>query len=73
MRQNRLRKGLVADLRQVVFRQTCHFHDGIAVDAVFQHGTGNFEFAFLFAFIAAFFNTALFTELQAFSPALLDV
>lgn len=49
--------GLVADLRQVVFSQTGHFHDGIAVNAVLQHGAGNFEFAF----IATFFNTALFT------------
>ena len=46
---------------QIFFGQTDHFHDGIAVDAVFQHGTGNFAFAF----IAAFFNTALFTQLQA--------
>jgi hypothetical protein len=37
----------VADLRQVVFRQAGHFHDGIAVDAVRQHGAGNFEFACL--------------------------
>jgi hypothetical protein len=33
----------VADLRQVVFTQTRHFHDGIMVDAVLQHGTGNFQ------------------------------
>ncbi|EAX6862112.1 hypothetical protein AII01_23860 [Salmonella enterica] len=26
--------GLVADLRQVVFGQTGHFHDGIAVNAI---------------------------------------
>lgn len=58
----------MADLRQVVFSQTGHFYDGIAVDTVLQHGTGNFEFAF----ITAFFNTTLFTELQAFCPALLD-
>ena len=34
---------LVADLRQVVFRQAGHFHNGIAVNAVMQHGTGNFQ------------------------------
>ncbi|QXD01375.1 hypothetical protein MKleb_5874 (plasmid) [Klebsiella sp. PL-2018] len=37
----------MADLHQVVFRQTGHFNDGIAVNAVLQHGTGNFEFACL--------------------------
>ena len=58
----------MADLRQVVFRQTGHFHDGTTVYAVLQHGTGNFKGSFTLAF----FNTALFTELQAFSPALLD-
>jgi hypothetical protein len=36
-------RGLVADLRQVVFSQTGHFHDGIAVNAVLQHGAGNFQ------------------------------
>jgi hypothetical protein len=35
--------GLVADLRQVVFSQTGHFHDGIAVNAVLQHGAVNFQ------------------------------
>ncbi|STU33263.1 Uncharacterised protein [Klebsiella pneumoniae] len=58
----------MADLRQVVFRQTCHFHDGIAIDAVFQHGTGNFQLAF----IAAFFNTTLFTQLDALLDTLLN-
>jgi hypothetical protein len=38
-------KWLVADLRQVVFRQTGHFHHGTAVNAVLQHGTGNFRVA----------------------------
>lgn len=61
----------MADLRQVVLRQSGHFHDGIAGDTVFQHGTGNFEFTFLFAFIAAFFNTALLTELNPLLNALL--
>ena len=35
--------GLVADLCQVIFSQTGHFHDSIAVNAVLQHGTGNFQ------------------------------
>ncbi|EJP2999399.1 hypothetical protein NU118_003932 [Salmonella enterica] len=30
----------MTDLRQIVFSQTGHFHDGIAVDTVLQHGTG---------------------------------
>lgn len=47
----------MADLRQVVFRQTCHFHDGTAVYTVLQHGTGNFKGSFTLSF----FNTALFT------------
>lgn len=33
----------MADLRQVVFSQTGHFHDGIAVNAVLQHGAVNFQ------------------------------
>jgi hypothetical protein len=53
--------GLVADLRQVFFRQTGHFHDSIAVNAVLQHGTGNFKSSFALAF----FNTTLFTQLDA--------
>ncbi|SMG61646.1 hypothetical protein SAMN03159353_105114 [Cedecea sp. NFIX57] len=44
----------MADLCQVIFSQTCHLHYSVAVDAVLQHGTGNFEFAF--------FNTTLFTH-----------
>ena len=58
----------MADLRQVVFRQTGHFHDGTTVDPVLQHGTGYFQLTL----IAAFFDTTLFTELQTFSSALLD-
>ena len=27
----------MADLRQIVFSQTCHLHDGIAVNIVLQH------------------------------------
>lgn len=42
-------------LRQIIFFQAGHFHDGIAVNAVLQHGTGNFQPAF----IEAIFNTAL--------------
>lgn len=49
--------GLVADLRQVVFSQTGHFHDSIAVNAVLEHGSCNFKGGFALAF----FNTALFT------------
>ncbi|EAC0789397.1 hypothetical protein D6S17_21895 [Salmonella enterica subsp. enterica serovar Java] len=30
----------VADLCQVIFGQTGHFHDGITVNAVLQHGLG---------------------------------
>ncbi len=41
---------LVADLRQVVFRQTGHFHHGTAVNAVLQHGTGNFQSRFALTF-----------------------
>ena len=37
------REESVADLRQVVFSQTGHFHHGTAVNAVLQHGTGNFQ------------------------------
>lgn len=44
------------DLCQAVFRQTDHFHDGAAVDAVLQHGSGNFELAF--------FDTTLLTQLN---------
>jgi hypothetical protein len=59
------REESVADLRQVVFSQTGHFHHGTAVNAAPEHGTGNFQlafqFAFQFSFIAAFFNTTLFT------------
>jgi hypothetical protein len=40
----------VADLRQVVFRQTGHFHDSIAVNAVLEHGTGNFQSSFALTF-----------------------
>lgn len=47
----------MADLRQVVFSQTGHFHDGAAVNAVLQHGSCNFKGGFALAF----FNTALFT------------
>lgn len=47
----------MADLRQFVFSQICHFHDGIAVNSVLQHGSCNFKGGFALAF----FNTALFT------------
>ena len=57
----------MTDLRQVVFSQAGHFHDGVAVDTILQHGSCNFTRGFALAF----FNTALFTELKALSPALL--
>lgn len=53
----------MADLRQVVFSQTGHFYDGIAVNAVLEHGSCNFKGGFALAF----FNAALFTELNPFS------
>nr|WP_190306111.1 MULTISPECIES: hypothetical protein [unclassified Pantoea] len=31
----------MADVGQVVFGQAGHFHDGITVHAVLQHGAGN--------------------------------
>lgn len=62
----------VADLRQVVFSQTGHFHHGTAVNAAPEHGAGNFQLAFQFAFITAFFNTTLFTQLDALLDPLLD-
>lgn len=37
----------MADLRQVVFSQTGHFHDGITVNAILQHGAGNCQLAFI--------------------------
>ena len=62
----------MADLRQVVFSQTGHFHHGTAVNAAPEHGAGNFQLAFQFAFITAFFNTTLFTQLDALLDPLLD-
>lgn len=38
----------MADLRQIVFGKTGHFHSSSTVEAVLQHGTSHFEFAFLF-------------------------
>jgi len=43
----------VADLRQVVFSQSGHFHDSISVKTVLQHSTGNFQLAFIPAFLPA--------------------
>lgn len=57
----------MADLRQVVFSQSGHFHDGITVNAVLEHGSCNFESGFALTF----FNAALFTELNALLDALL--
>lgn len=57
----------MADLRQVVFRKTGHFHDGITVNVVLQHGTSNLKGSFTLSF----FNAALFTELNSLLDALL--
>lgn len=43
----------MAALCQVLFGQTGHFNDSVAVNAILQHGTGYFEFAF--------FNATLFS------------
>lgn len=37
----------MADMRQVVFRQAGHFHYGTAVNTILEHGSGNFQFAFV--------------------------
>ncbi|BBJ69762.1 hypothetical protein ECC18A13_p10040 (plasmid) [Enterobacter sp. 18A13] len=57
----------MADLRQVVFGQTGHFHDCIAFKAVLEHGSCNFKGGFALAF----FNTSLFTQLDVFLNTLL--
>lgn len=57
----------MVDQRQVVFTQTRHFHDGIAFNAVLQHGTGNFQLVF----IPTFLNTTLLAELNPLLDALL--
>ena len=62
----------MTELRQVVFSQIGHFHDGTAVDAVLQHGSGNFQLAFQPAFQPAFSAAFLPAQLDALSPALLD-
>ncbi len=36
-------KGISGGFVRVIFSQTGHFHDSIAVNAVLQHGTGNFR------------------------------
>lgn len=41
----------MADLRQAVFSQTGHFHDSDTVDAVLQHGTENFQLAFIATYL----------------------
>lgn len=33
----------MADLRQFVFRQAGHFHDGIAIESVVQHSACNIQ------------------------------
>ena len=54
----------MVDLRKVVFS----LYDAITVNAVLQHGTGNFKSSFALAF----FNTTLFTQLDALLDPLLD-
>jgi hypothetical protein len=54
----------VSDLHQLVFSQTGHFTDSIAVNAAQLHGTGSVGLAFT----AAFFDTMLFTQLDALPP-----
>ncbi|EJK88500.1 hypothetical protein UUU_26010 (plasmid) [Klebsiella pneumoniae subsp. pneumoniae DSM 30104 = JCM 1662 = NBRC 14940] len=66
------RKGLVANLGQVVSGQTGHLHDRIAIKAICQHGAGDFQCSFAFTFLASFFHTALFTQLDTFLNTLLD-
>lgn len=58
----------MAELPQVVFSQTGHFHDGTAVNAVLQHGKGYFKGCLTLPLLKA----ALFTELDALRSALLD-
>ncbi|EAA7989083.1 hypothetical protein CJ745_24755 [Salmonella enterica subsp. enterica] len=53
----------MADLAQSFSGKTGHFHDGAAVGAVLQHGTGNFGFAFITPFLFASLDT-----LRAFFP-----
>ena len=50
-------RGLVADLRQIVFSQTGHFHDGTAVDTVLEHGAEQLRVCLH----CGLFNTALLT------------
>ncbi len=54
----------MVDPSQVVFNQTGHFHDGIAVDAFLKHRTSKFKGGFSLLF----FITTLLTKLKAFCP-----
>lgn len=68
VRKRNCRRGnSVTNLRQVFFCQIGQFHDGTAIDAVLQHGTGNFKGGLTLAF----FNSALLTELNPLLNALL--
>lgn len=62
----------MADLRQVVSGQTGHLHDRIAIEAIGQHGAGDFQCSFTFTFLAPFFHTAQFTQLDTFLDTLFD-
>lgn len=53
--------GLVVKLCQTFLCETGCFQHGLMSYPHFQQAAGNFELTFLLAFIATFFNTALFT------------
>lgn len=57
-------EGLMADVRQINFSQTSHFHDDIAVNIIFQHGSCNFQGGFTFIFRIAFLNCTLLPQLD---------
>ncbi len=48
----------MAQLRQVVLGQAGHFHHRVVIQTVIKHRAGHFKFAF--------FDTALFAQLNAF-------
>ena len=58
----------MADLVQIVFGKTGHFHNGITIETVLQHGTGYVKGGFTLTF----FNTTLFPKLYTFLYTLLN-
>lgn len=50
-RQRASGKGLVADLRQIDFSQTGHFHYGIVIESVVQHGARDIQSDLLCVFV----------------------